>query len=362
MPTPTGTLWVRDPHTAAKHQMLRAYLQAWFPIIASSFGDVGLTYVDAFAGPGEYSGGELGSPLIALTQARRPDVSGHGCPIRMLFIEARQDRWAHLSALIDARFPPSSRPAQWKLRTILGRCEELLIPVLAEIGAGNAPIFVNFDGWGVDTPLALVRHVGRYTAAEVLITFQTQWFVRFATQQDVAAGDSVFGGTDWRSLAATGTPAEKRRQLVDLYRIKLAEAHFDHSLVFEMIDEGGHELLLVYGTGNVRGLEKMKDAMWSVDRVHGQRFRDPRDLDQLSFEISDEPDLTLLKRQLLSVLELGAISLEALKDFALHDTVFKGTHASTAVNQLEAARQVECTRARRHQDYMVRLAPPTLFG
>src|SRR5688572_17162372 len=135
MPTPTATLWERDPHTAAKHQMLGAYLQAWFPIIASSFGSAGLTYVDAFAGPGQYTGGEVGSPLIVLMQARRPDVSGHGCPIRMLFIEARKDRFEHLCALINARYPPSSRPPQWRLRPVLGRCEELLVPALAEIGA-----------------------------------------------------------------------------------------------------------------------------------------------------------------------------------------------------------------------------------
>jgi len=56
MAVPTGTLWPRDPHTAAKHQMLFTYLQAWFPIIGSRF--PGLTYVDAFAGPGEYAGGK----------------------------------------------------------------------------------------------------------------------------------------------------------------------------------------------------------------------------------------------------------------------------------------------------------------
>lgn len=63
MAVPTTTLWAREPHTAAKHQMLSGYLQAWFPIIASTFGSGGLTYVDTFAGPGEYTGHELGSPL-----------------------------------------------------------------------------------------------------------------------------------------------------------------------------------------------------------------------------------------------------------------------------------------------------------
>jgi hypothetical protein len=105
----------------------------------------------------------------------------------------------------------------------------------------------------------------------------------------------------------------------------------------------------------------MKDAMWSIDRVYGQRFRDPRNLDQLSFEIGGEPDLTLLKRQLLVFLEVGETSLGALKDYALYETVFKGSHVPTAVSQLETTRKVVCTHTRRHQDFMVRLAPQTLF-
>ncbi|MCY3924683.1 MAG: hypothetical protein OXG52_04105 [bacterium] len=34
MAVPTGILWERDPHTAAKHTLLRRYMLAWFPIMA----------------------------------------------------------------------------------------------------------------------------------------------------------------------------------------------------------------------------------------------------------------------------------------------------------------------------------------
>ena len=58
-------IWPIEPHTKAKHGILRRYLQAWFPIIAFS-GSPRLVYVDGFAGPGEYDGGEEGSPAIAM--------------------------------------------------------------------------------------------------------------------------------------------------------------------------------------------------------------------------------------------------------------------------------------------------------
>ncbi len=69
MAVPTDVLWERDPHTAAKHTLLRRYLSAWFPIMAAQFRDTGITFLDAFAGPGEYTNSQESSPAIAMTQA-----------------------------------------------------------------------------------------------------------------------------------------------------------------------------------------------------------------------------------------------------------------------------------------------------
>lgn len=74
MPVPQGVLWDRDPHTAATHQLLKGYLEAWFPILASSHPKGGVTFADAFAGPGEYLGGAIGSPIIAIHAAVLPAV------------------------------------------------------------------------------------------------------------------------------------------------------------------------------------------------------------------------------------------------------------------------------------------------
>jgi hypothetical protein len=78
--------------------------------------------------------------------------------------------------------------------------------------------------------------------------------------------------------------------------------------------------------------------------------------------MSDKPDLTLLKRQLLAVLEDGPSNLETLKAFALRETVFKGAHAPVAINELEVAGRVECVHARKHAAFKVQLAKPTLFS
>lgn len=55
------------PHTAAKHRMLRGYLDAWLPILGQSqTGRRPLVLIDGFAGPGRYDNGRQGSPLVML--------------------------------------------------------------------------------------------------------------------------------------------------------------------------------------------------------------------------------------------------------------------------------------------------------
>ena len=61
------TIWDLDDHTRAKHEILRYYLGGWFPILARASGRI--IYLDGFAGPGIYSNGEEGSPIIALRTA-----------------------------------------------------------------------------------------------------------------------------------------------------------------------------------------------------------------------------------------------------------------------------------------------------
>jgi three-Cys-motif partner protein len=357
MAVPTEVIWDRDPHTKAKHKILGTYLAAYFPIMASKFSNDGVCFIDAFAGSGQYTDGGEGSPLIALRAAERHVVIDTGCALDFVFIEEDPRRLAHLKELLaeqQTRFDVSTRE---------GRCQDLLEPTLSELGLWQRPMFVNLDGWGVDTPYRLVRRIGESKRPEVLVTFGSQWFTRFAEKYELDIGDLVFGDEQWRAVAKLPTH-QKRRFLVDEYRRRLAACGFKFQLTFELIDEGGHPLFLVYGTSSLYGVRKMKDAMWSVDPSGGSKFRDPRDPNQLSFGLSeDSPDLRLLKAQILEQLQGGTdISLRVLQDFALLETVYKEVHASSAVKELKAAGKVDMTPGPSNDNRMVSLAhQPSLF-
>ena len=48
-----GTIWPLEPHTKAKHEILKYYLGAWFPILAKGSGRI--VYIDGFAFLGYYA-------------------------------------------------------------------------------------------------------------------------------------------------------------------------------------------------------------------------------------------------------------------------------------------------------------------
>ena len=66
MAVPKTTLWKRSPHTEGKHLVLEHYLNAWFAILGRDTLARRILFVDGFAGPGRYEGGEEGSPVVAM--------------------------------------------------------------------------------------------------------------------------------------------------------------------------------------------------------------------------------------------------------------------------------------------------------
>ena len=131
MAVPKETRWRIEPHTQIKHLILRRYLQAWLPITAKHNGRI--IFVDGFAGPGRYTGGEEGSPLIALRalldhphfRQRRP-----GREILLVFIEREEDRAVALREEISSFRTKWPIPNWAKVRVQQGEFAPLINQVL----------------------------------------------------------------------------------------------------------------------------------------------------------------------------------------------------------------------------------------
>lgn len=339
MAVPPTLLWARDPHTEAKHRVLKGYLDAWWPILLSTNDQV--TYAEGYAGPGAYEGGEDGSPVVALRsllQREHRPVPLNGKVANVVLVEKREDRLQHCVEQIHQRVGPL--PSAVAIHADPGQCETGLLPALREAGAFGSPMLVNLDPFATGIPYDVVREVAQNRSSEVLISFMMQWFIRWADNEELDQGDRMFGSTDWRQVA--DVPSEdKRRWLIDRYRQRLHEAGFAHTVWFELVDEGGRAFALIFATTNERGLQKMKESFWRVDPVNGVHFRDPRDPGQMTFDVGDDPHLAPLRNLLGEQMHgRSSVPVEELRNWTLDQTVFLPTHAMRVLRGWKAERRL----------------------
>lgn len=339
MAAPAGVLWEAEPHTLVKHQVYERYLRRWLPIMVHGF-KTGITYAEGFAGPGRYAGGEPGSPIIALrTLIDDKELRTRARDLRFLFVEKESSRVERLRAelaLASHPVPLADLPRHGiDLEAVQGECDPTLIRLLTSHRAWGRPMLVVLDSWGGAVNLDIVRRIAHNPSSEVIITFQPQYFVRFAEDESIVHGDTVFGNAQWRDVSEL--PSEKKAAwVVAQYRRTLLGAGFRFVLTFELIDADGKSLFLVFGTSRDKGLIKMKEAMWEVDAVGGVRYRDPADPNQGLLDIQPEPDLQPLIRTLAAYLEGRpgrAATVRELRSYALYNTVYKESQVKPALDR-----------------------------
>lgn len=337
MAVPKETVWERDPHTAAKHDLLKRYLEAWAPILLSRH-DV-ITYAEGFAGAGVYKRGEPGSPVIAYDVFA--DALGTSSKrMRMILMEEdprRVKELEHQLARARARHA-SDRTGRLAVDVQQGDFHPALLQKLRSTGALGKPLFVLLDSFGgPDIPYLLLQELGRLPATEVMVTFEPGFLTRFAEKHEIhrQSGDGAFGSSNWQAVFQQS--AEKKFPFLrEQYRDTLRRAGFSHTLYFEMVDEGGRKLYLIFGTRHELGLKKMKDAMWKVDTSYGVRYRDPKDTQQQTLELELDPDTAPLRRILHDYIAASpeGRTVPEIKQFTLLDTVYRPEQVITLLRQM----------------------------
>ena len=136
-----------------KHELIRQYLNGWFPKLASWSGRV--LYFDTHAGRGRHNERHLGSPLIALKtlleHASRPQLLSQSEAI-FYFIERDDENVAALHEELKA-FEPL--PPKVTVKTISGDCFQAIENLLESLDQSQgrlAPAFVFVDPFGFKVP------------------------------------------------------------------------------------------------------------------------------------------------------------------------------------------------------------------
>jgi three-Cys-motif partner protein len=284
----------------AKHAILQRYLEAWFPILTRQSSAIAqrkkrtrnreILYIDGFAGPGEYSTGEVGSPIIALNAALG-HVASFPVPVRMLFVEANQERFENLQRVLQPLLNQVAESPNIKgVEPTPGDCDAVLNARLDEceskgISFGPALAFLDQFGYG-EVSMRLISRILAYRQCEVFSYLDYKDMNRFITDPNKASAISrAFGGEEWRQ--ATHLPERERRTcLLNLYKAALTDpsrGSAKYVVAFSMFDKQNQPLYwLVFCTNNLRGLEEMKKAMWKIDATGEFRFSDQDDPNQLA--------------------------------------------------------------------------------
>lgn len=333
MAAPKTTIWDLPPHTRAKHEILRRYLQAWTPILSHG-GFPEFIYIDGFAGPGRYSDGEDGSPVIALKAAlsQQPLPSAR---IFFLFVERDPERAQVLKEIIE----DIQRPENFRVKVADGETFEAesnrLLNFYRSKGKPLPPTFCFVDPFGwKGAPFSLVSEILKHPSCEVLVNFMYEEINRFLGHPDQPDNFDTFFGTSRWNDCLQGVAPRRNRCLHDLYASQLHAAGATHVRSFEMRNDIGlTDYYLFYATKSIRGLQKMKEAMWKVDSTGEFTFSDATDPNQLV--MFSEPSFELLSRQLQHRFANREVTVKEIEDFVLTETAFRETHYKKLLADLE---------------------------
>lgn len=350
MAVPKNTLWEREPHTAGKHLVLETYLKAWFPIMARR--NPRILFVDGFAGPGEYLGGEEGSPTIAMRawadHVARPKIKSE---VIFVFIEEQPDRVRHLEGLVD-RWDPKL-PETAKVHVWPGTFDSLMTEALDQLDEQHtrmAPALVMMDPFGVKgIPIDVIERILGNKKCEVYVTFMWEAINRHIGAPEFEGHLTQLFGTDgWKDAIHLGG-RERKLFLHRLYRRQLKAAGARQVVYFHLLKGKRLRYSIFFGTGHTLGSDRMKEAIWKADPFGDYCFRGGEQA-----EISFEPDFALFQKALVKQFEeAGWVSIEKIEYFVRSDATiyYEGQLRERALRPMEREQRIEVKSRKKSLSY-----------
>lgn len=318
MSAPRGTIWELKPHSLGKHLVLRKYLDAWLPILGQTQDQI--VFVDGFAGPGEYEGGEEGSPILALRAfLNHPARSRIKAAVKFIFVEKDPRRKARLEELVrplKARLPLGS-----DVEVVCDAFDKAMATRLDHLdGAGKsqAPCFWMVDPFGVkDTPMDLIARILAPEKSEVYISVMYESINRFDEELSRHL-DSLYGCRDWRICAQIRDRDERTRCFFDLYKRQLKDAGAEQVIHFDLYEGRRHKYSIFHASRHHLASDRMKAAIWNTTLRGDFVFRGGR-TDQLELGV-DQPNFEPLRRALRGAFGgKGWVRIEDVKEFVMSD-------------------------------------------
>jgi len=336
------TVWEAPPHTLAKIAILKGYLLAWFQIMGRTRRKQNILYVDGFAGPGEYTNSPQGSPIAALVAAKSSLSHSAGSwiagDIHCAFIEADNERLNNLRE----RIKPFDNLPRLKIHTLrksfIEGLSELKSKVPASFGHSH-PLFVFIDPFGATgAPFSAVTEILNGPSSEILINLDADGIARIFLAKTNPNRDAqlteVFGNDSWQQMLSENLSFQTLcYRVLDLYKARLRTLpKIEFVFAFEMRSTAAETInyFLVFASQHHLGLEKMKEAMRSIDTDGSYRFSDARINQPALFRFDDPASYSLA---LFDHFRGRTVRYGDTQKFALNETPF--TNPKSMLTHLE---------------------------
>jgi three-Cys-motif partner protein len=344
-------VWDADPHTIAKIEILKAYLNAWFRILGMSRSGEKILYVDGFAGPGRYRNHDEGSPLAAI-RAAEETIQSLGekfvaTKLHCAFIESHAERFKVLSETVEP-FIGKSRIGITRKHCEFVRGIEEIRKELPEPFRGDGPLFVFADPFGgTEIPFRTFARCMEGETAELLINLDADGIGRIFAAENKnrdAQLTELFGSECWgEELTAVVDLKKLSLQILDLYKKRLRTLQ-GVKFIWSFAMRGGKDAInyhLVFATKHSLGMEKMKEAMKSIDKSGSHSFSDAHVEQQVLFH---DDNVDAYAETLFREYEGKTISWEDAHVFALSETPFLNPKSMLAVLEKQGRLQVATYR------------------
>jgi len=323
-------LWDAKPHTLAKHEILRRYLGAWFNILCKTFRHA--VYIDGYCGPGEYKGGEPGSPVIALDIAESCEQCRNS-QLSFYFIDDTKSRINNLNKVLAGK---QCRLAS-SIAVLHGDFADQVQPVLNMLPdrkQSTIPVFSFLDPFGVCIPLSIIQRLLSKPSSEAFIYFSALDAIRNVhNESERNRLDAAFGTCGYAEAAHAGD----KKALLDLYMQQLKKSA-EFLIRFEMRDTASSELYsLIFASNSEDGFYKMKEAMWSVSNAGVFAFTDAYSENQPALFGSDEPAVQAARDLIVKrLVGKGKAKCFIIRRFIKYESYYLEKHMNAALIQLES--------------------------
>ena len=279
--------WSARPHTDAKETIVRKHAELWGVILGRQLkkirnrgtlrGPYEIHYVDAFAGPGEYDNGVLGSPVQALQGlVDAASVDADGPDILFWAVERNPET---VSSLDEAVARHTIEHPRVRVRTLNLSFRDAWDQYQQRWGK-NTFLLLDGFGWQASVPEIFRRHMYNRPGNSALWSLMVRSIIRFGQNADKRQHmDRLFSPDGWPALERPGTPSERRRRVISRARDIAKTCGAKHVVTFDILrkDElslaDHHEYTLLYMGHALEGCNVLKQAFWEVDPVAGAQYQ-----------------------------------------------------------------------------------------